>query len=189
MDKTIFAKAHSKQNKGVCVLNSYAVAASAHLDKPIQEYLEAYCRGSGHNITSASEAEETVEKHWDTDADAAKRSGYQHLDHVHSTFKEEPFSTAFSKFKLKPVTGGNTIEDVKSALKANPKATAILVVHPQNEPAHSVAVAYDETDGTLVVSDPNWAQLQSGPIAGFNGFTDNKGAPMAIGEARLLEPV
>ena len=189
MDKTILAKAHSKQNKGVCVLNSYAVAASAHLDKPVQDYLEAYCRGSGHNINSMGGAEGTVEERWDADAQAAGRSGYQHLDHVHSKFKEEPFSTAASTFKLKPVAGGNTIEDVKSALKANPKATAVLVVHPQDEPAHSVAVAYDETDGTLVISDPNWDQLQSGPIAAFTGFKDNKGAPMAIGEALLLEPV
>jgi hypothetical protein len=188
MDKAILAKAHTKQKKGVCVLNSYAVAASVFIDKPVQEYLEAYCGGSAHKIASASEAEEMVERTWSTDADAAKRSGYQHLAHVHSTFKEEPFSTASSKFKLKPVTGGNAIEDLKSALKANPKATALLAVHPQKEPAHSVAIAYDERDGTLVISDPNREQVQSGPISAFTGFTDNSGAPVAIGEAVLLEP-
>lgn len=186
MDKKIFAKSHTRQNKGVCVLHSYAVAASAHIDSPVQDYLEAYCRARGQ-IVSGTPAEEVVANNWDVDAQAGKRSGYQHLAHVHSTFIEKPFSTASAKVSLKPIAGGNTIEELKAALKTNPNATAVLALHGREASAHSVAIAYDEADETIVISDPNSQHVQTVHISAFTGFNDN-GTPIEIGEALLLEP-
>lgn len=189
MDKETFAKAHIKQTHGVCVLASYAVAASAHTCSSPQEFMEAYCRGSGHDIDSAEQAQQRVSETWDVDADAAGRNGFQHLVHVHSTFKQEPFKTASRTFKLKPLPGSNAVEEIKSALRQNPNVTAILALHPKTGPAHAIAVGYDEKTGGFLISDPTHADVE-GPFSAFPAINDDAAkAPMGLGEGFLLEPV
>jgi hypothetical protein len=188
MKKEDFEKAHVKQKHGVCVLTSYAVAAFPHVQKPVQEYMEAYCRSHGHQIQSQADAEKKVADTWDVDAAKAHENGYGHLNSVHKTVKEEPFKTAFDKIKLIPVNGAKAIDDVKAALKANPRLTAIVTLTPKNEPAHSIAVGYDEKAGGYIISNPNNPSAD-GPFSTFPEIRDSKQVPFPFGEAFLLAPV
>jgi hypothetical protein len=190
VDKEIFEAGHRKQEHGVCVLMSYAVAAYPHTHTPAREYMMAYCREFNHRFATPEDAERLVAQKFDEDRAAGNRpSGYAHLEYLHKQARDAVFAMAKSAFDILPLEAERVMEALQATLKMRPQSTAVVCQLTKNQPAHSVAVAFDASINSFLVSDPKFPTLFThlGTLPPLGEV--NTGTPMTVGTVLIFQPV